>query len=84
MNDIISKFEPTVELQKLEIKENEILVVKIDANKYDADKAQEIFLKITDTLPESVRTHVIGIPTGIEFEISTIDEMIKILESMKK
>lgn len=84
MNDIISKFEPTAELQKLEIKENEILVVKIDANKYDLDKAQEIFLEITDTLPESVRTRVIGILVGIELETCTIDEMIKILESMKK
>lgn len=84
MNDIISKFEPTAELQKLEIKENEILVVKIDTNKYDISKAQDIFFDIKIALPKSVRTHIIGIPTGIELETSTIDEMIKILESMKK
>jgi hypothetical protein len=84
MNDIISKFEPTAELQKLEIKENEILVVKINANTYDLNKAQEIFSEITNTLPESVRTNVVGIPVGVELETSTIDEMIKILENMKK
>lgn len=84
MNGIISKIKPTAELQKLEIKENEILVVKIDTDKYDISKAREIFSEIKNTLPENVRTHMIGIPVGIELDTSTIDEMIKILESMKK
>ena len=77
----INEFSPIAELSKLEIKQNEILVVKIDIEKFDISEAQSIFKSIHKELPEGTLT--IGIPVGVDLEVSTIDDMIYQLREMK-
>ena len=71
---------PAATLETLKVNPDEILVVKIDTDYYDLNKASEIYQKIVNSLPEGI--NCIGIPKGIELESTTIEDLIKILEEM--
>ena len=47
-------------------KENQILIVKVDIDKYGIDTAFDIFNGIRETIPEHII--MLGIPSGIELE----------------
>ena len=79
-NGITATIPPVAELSKIQVKPDEILVVKIDTNRFDIKTAYDIYIDIRNALPEEIT--VIGIPTGIELEISTIQEMIEALEKL--
>ena len=70
-----------VELNKIQVNPNEVLVVKIDIDKFDCDEANQIFKNIRKNFP--INTNMIGIPVGIDLEMKTIDNIIHQLEEMK-
>jgi hypothetical protein len=80
-NDIIAIIPPMAEVSKIQVKPDELLVVKFDTNKYDILDCRDIFQQISAELP--IGTHAIAIPIGIELERTTIEEMIKRLEECK-
>lgn len=71
---------PIAAFETLKVNPDEILVVKIDTDYYDLNKAREIYQEITNSLPEGI--NCIGIPKGIELDPTTIEDLIKILEEM--
>lgn len=71
---------PVATFETLQVKPDEILVVKIDTKYYDLHKAGEIYQEIVNSLPEGV--NCIGIPKGIELEPTLVKDLIKILEEM--
>lgn len=77
----ISEFSPIAELSKIEVKPNEVLVIKVNTDKINIDKANEIFRNIRKEFP--INTNMIGIPVGIDLEMEVIDNMIRQLEEMK-
>lgn len=81
-NDIIAIIPPMAEVSKIQVKPDELLVVKFDTNKYDIWDCREIFQQITAELPTGA--HAIAIPIGIELERTTIEDMIKQLEECRK
>jgi hypothetical protein len=80
-NDIIAIIPPMAEVSKIQVKPDELLVVKFDTNKYDILDCRDIFQQISAELP--IGAHAIAIPIGIELERTTIEEMIKRLEECK-
>lgn len=72
---------PVAELKQLSFNPNDILVVKIDTDKYKLDEASEIYQEIVSQLPKGLNT--IGIPAGIELDIQDIDWMIEELQRWK-
>ena len=80
-NDVMAIIPPMAEVSKIQVKPDELLVVKFDTNKYDILDCRDIFQQITAELPTGA--HAIAIPTGIELERTTIEEMIKRLEECK-
>ena len=82
-NGIVETFKPSAELSKLTIQPNEIIVIKIDTNKYTLDEAEEIYQQIINDIPEEYQNNIIGIPSGIEMETADIDYLIQRLEYVK-
>jgi hypothetical protein len=80
-NDVMAIIPPVAEVSKIQVKPDELLVVKFDTNKYDILDCRDIFQQITAELPTGA--HAIAIPIGIELERTTIEEMIKRLEECK-
>ena len=70
----------SIALDKLSPTDNDVIVVKVDTEKYTVDKFGKIFRAIKDISP----CPVIAIPEGIELQIDSIDYMINYLQSMKK
>ncbi len=82
-NFIIDKI-TDIELKKLVINpsDKEVLIMKIDIDKYDLNTANKLFYEVKKSLPEEVK--VIGVPVGVDFEVDEIDNIIKHLEEQKK
>lgn len=80
-NDVMAIIPPMAEVSKIQVKPDELLVVKFDTNKYDILDCRDIFQQISAELP--IGAHAIAIPIGIELERTTIEEMIKRLEECK-
>ena len=59
----------------------EVIVVKIDTDRYDLESASELYTKITSRVPDHIP--VIGIPVGVELDVESINYLIKQLEEMK-
>lgn len=79
-NGVTAIIPPMAELSKIQAKPDEILVVKIDTNRFDLNEACDIYMDIRNALPEGITA--IGLPTGIELEVSTVQEMIEALEKL--
>lgn len=73
---------PAAELKQLSFNPNDVLVIKIDTDKYKFDEASKIYQEIVSQLPKGL--NAIGIPVGIELDVENIDYLIKTLESWKK
>ena len=73
---------PAAELKQLSFNPNDVLVIKIDTDKYKLDEASTIYQEIVSKLPEGL--NAVGIPVGIELDVENIDHLIKTLESWKK
>ena len=69
-----------IALGKLSPTDNDIIVIKVDAEKYTVDRFRKIFRAIKDISP----CPVIAIPEGIELQLGDIDSVINYLQSMKK
>jgi hypothetical protein len=71
------------EIKKIEIKdrENDIIVMTFDTDKYPFDEAVQTFQNIKRQFPNH---NFIGAVKGIEFSVENIDSMIAQLEEMKK
>ena len=67
-------------LSKLSLQENDVIVVKVDPTKWDADKFVPLFNAIKEISPNPA----IVIPDGIYLGTENIDSMIQYLEDMKK
>lgn len=67
-------------LSKLSLQENDVIVVKVNPTKWDADKFAPLF----DAIKEISPNPVIAIPDGIYLGTENIDYMIQYLEDMKK
>lgn len=80
---IISSFEPAAIFEpiKMELEDNEVILIKIDINKYDIEEANSIYKNIANQFPHN---KCIGIPSGVELSIESIDNLISTLEAMKK
>ena len=72
---------PVAHLEKIQVKPDELVVVKFDTDRYDLEDCRTIYQQIIEELPAGV--HAIGIPVGIELERTTIEDMIKRLEECK-
>lgn len=73
---------PAAELKQLSFNPNDVLVIKIDTDKYKLDEVSKIYQEIVSQLPKGL--NAIGIPVGIELDVENIDHLIKTLESWKK
>ena len=82
-NFIIDKI-TDIELKKLIINPSnkEVLIMKIDIDKYDLNTANKLFDEVKKSLPKKVK--LIGVPMGVDFEVNEIDNIIKHLEEQKK
>lgn len=69
-----------IALGKLSLQENDVVVIKIDPQKWDVDKFIPVFNAIKDISP----CPVIPIPDGINLEVGGIDYLIQYLQDMKK
>lgn len=76
----MTKTDIDIALDKLSPTDNDVIVVKVDTEKYTVDKFRKIFRAIKDISP----CPVIAIPEGIELQVDGIDFMINYLQSMKK
>ena len=62
-------------------KNSDIVVVKIDTNRYDIEDANALYKSIVDRLPGY---DIVGIPTGIDLEIQNLDYLIEYLTNIKE
>lgn len=69
-----------IELSKLSLQENDIVVIKVDPQKWNVDK----FISLFNAIKDISSCPVIAIPNGIDLETESIDYMIQYLEDMKK
>ena len=69
-----------IALGKLSLQENDVVVIKIDPQKWDINKFIPLFNAIKDISP----CPVIPIPDGINLEVGSIDYLIQYLQDMKK
>ena len=60
------------EIQKLELKENDILVMTFDVMEFDVDEIREIYQRIQDFIPNN---KVLAIPQGIELSTISIEQI---------
>ena len=66
-------------------KENQVLVVKIDCNKYDIETARDIYDSIRDTIPENIT--MIALPSDIKLECWSVEDLnghIKYCKSIRR
>ena len=81
-NGVTAIIPSMAELQKLTFEPNDnILVVKIDTDRYSLNKASEIYREIVSLLPKDL--NAIGILVGIELDAQNIDWMIEELQRWK-
>lgn len=76
----ISIIPPTATFKTIKVQSDEVLVVKIDTQRYTLEQASEIYQDIVKQLPDDIRC--IGVPTGIEVEPTLIKDPIKCLEEL--
>jgi hypothetical protein len=71
-------------IKSIEIKnkDTDIVVIKIDTNRYDVEKASNIYNRLVNN--ELAEYNCVGIPTGVDLEVETIDYLINYLEELKK
>ena len=69
------------EVKTLTFNPGEVLVIKIDTDKYSLEEANKLYNHITKQIPDHIP--VIGIPVGVELDIESINYLIKQLEEMK-
>ena len=67
-------------LSKLSLQENDVIVVKVDPTKWDADKFVPLFNAIKHISPNPP----IVTPAGVYLGTENIDYMIQYLKDMKK
>lgn len=79
----IDKYWVIDEIKKLEIKdkENDVIVMTFDPNKWPFHEAALAFQNIEQKFPNH---NFIGTAKGIEFSIESIDDMIAHLEQLKE
>jgi hypothetical protein len=72
------------EIKSIEVKnkDTDIIVIKIDTNNYDIGEANSIYTSLTTN--ELSDYNCVGIPSGVELEINSIDYLINYLEGLKK
>lgn len=69
-----------IALEKLSLQDNDVVVIKVDRDKWRVNEFAPLFNVIKDISPNPV----IAIPDGIRLEAKSIDYMIQYLEDMKK
>lgn len=69
-----------IALEKLSLQENDVVVIKVDPNKWNVKEFAPLYHAIKDISPNPV----IAIPDGIHLGTKSIDYMIQYLEDMKK
>ena len=62
--------------------DNEIYVVKLNAEQYDLDEVAEIFATIKNQLSDD--SIVVLLPYNVQLEVDDINNVINYLESVKK
>ena len=62
--------------------DNEIYVVKLNAERYDLDEVAEIFATIKNQLSDD--SIVVLLPYNVQLEVDDINNVINYLESVKK
>ena len=61
---------------------NEIYVIKLNAEQYDLDEIPEIFTTIKNQLPHD--SNVVLLPYNVQLEVDDINNVIMYLESVKQ
>ena len=79
-NGVTAIISSMAELSKIQVKPDEILIVKIDTSRFNISEAYNIYMNIKNALPEGIT--VIGLPIGIELEVSTVQDTIETLEKL--
>lgn len=69
-----------IALEKLSLQDNDVVVIKVDQDKWGVNEFAPLFNVIKDISPNPV----MAIPDGIRLEAKSIDYMIQYLEDMKK
>lgn len=69
-----------IALEKLSLQDNDVVVIKVDRDKWRVNEFAPLFNVIKDISPNPV----MAIPDGVRFEAKSIDCMIQYLEDMKK
>lgn len=78
--EFISKIFPDVDLSKIHVDSNEILLLEIDTGQIDVSTARDIYDHVEKRLPNA--TPLVCVPTGINLETKIIKEAIKFLEGL--
>lgn len=69
-----------IALEKLSLQDNDVVVIKVDQDKWNVKEFAPLYHAIKDISPNPV----IAIPDGIYLGTKNIDYMIQYLEDMKK
>ena len=69
-----------IALEKLSLQDNDVVVIKVDRDKWRVNEFAPLFNVIKDISPNPV----MAVPDGIRLEAKSIDYMIQYLEDMKK
>lgn len=69
-----------ITLDKLSLQENDVVVIKVDRNKWNVKEFEPLYHAIKDISPNPV----IAIPDGISLGTKNIDYLIQYLQDMKK
>lgn len=73
------KYKEEYELSKLDIKPNNIVIMKYDIEKFDLLKVQDVFIQLKNAIyPISI----IAIPKGIELEVTEKEDLLNYLKSI--
>lgn len=67
-------------LSKLSLQDNDVVVMKVDTQRWDVKKFEPLYHAIKDISPNPV----IAIPDGISLGTKNIDCLIQYLQDMKK
>lgn len=69
-----------IALEKLSLQDNDVVVIKVDQNKWNVKEFAPLYQAIKDISPNPV----IAIPDGISLGTKNIDYLIQYLQDMKK
>lgn len=69
-----------IALEKLSLQDNDVVVMKVDTQKWGVKEFEPLYHAIKDISPNPV----IAIPDGISLGTKNIDYLIQYLEDMKK